>query len=205
MATVKKKNTSRSPRTTKGKAKARPLTWRFYVVAIGIFTIAVATVIVISLLTASIVSRVNTQARLDRITSVYAAINVGDDYMQTSSRVFGDKRPYSWDAGRTESSVIEFVRADTVSNTVADLDAKIKAAGFTMVGEPYPGSVFVQYHYKNADGVFVRMTVGSKPYEDATFNAYKMQGSIPDSVFELDKNAGPANVTLKVNLDDNNE
>lgn len=214
MATTKKSHTTKKTTAKKApvrrkssakRAKAKPLTARFYIVTIGIFVISVATVLVIALLTASIVMKSTNKARLDRINTIYASLNLGDDYKQTNRVVFGDKRPYDYDKDRTHSSYVEYVHPDTVSNTVADLDQKIKAAGFTFVDEPYAGSVFVQYHYKNADGEFIRLNVSSKPYNDATFNSYALNGKISDKVFAMDKNAGPAQVTIKVNLDDNNE
>ena len=138
MATTKKKPTTKKSSVTKkatikntqSPKRARPLTWRFYVVSIGIFLVAVATVLVLAYLTAGIVARQNNQDRLDRISSIYTSLNIDDTYTPTKTNVFGDKRVYDWDAGRTYSSEIDYVHADTVNNTVADLDTKIKAAGF---------------------------------------------------------------------------
>lgn len=200
-----KKATSRA----KGVKKAPHLTWRFYAVTIGIFLVAVATVIVAAYLAASVVAKQTNQTRLDRINTIYASLELGDEYRVENANVFGDKRPYDWggDAGkgRTHSSAVTYIHGDTVSNTVAELDAKIKAAGFTFVDEPYPGSVFTQYHYKSADGEYIRLNVESKQYWDAVVNAAAMDEEPSDEVYAMDKNAGPARVTIKVNLDDNNE
>lgn len=208
MATTKKthttKKTSASKRKTVSKKPPR-LTWRFYVVTIGIFAVAVSTMVVIALLTASTVASRSNQARLDEIKGVYKSLNLGDEYRPTNVNIFGDKRVYEWDKGRTYSSSIEYIHGDTVSNTVAELDAKIKAAGFTFIDEPYPGSVAVQYHYKSADGQYIRLTVASKPYNDAWANAIAMGKEVPDGLDAMDKNLGPSSVTIKVNLDDNNE
>lgn len=206
--TQTKKPTSKKASVSKRKAapkKAPRLTWRFYTVTIGIFVIAVTTMIVIALLTASIVAKHTNQARLDRINEIYDSLNIGEDYNMLSSNVFGDKRVYSWDKSRTQSSVIDYLHGDTVSNTLADLDTRIKAAGFTFIDEPYAGSVYVQYHYKSADGEYIRLTVVSKPFEDASLNSVMMNEPNPAALQALDKNVGPAHVTLKVNLDDNNE
>ena len=210
MATTKKTHTTKkasvSKQTTKNKAvKARPLTWRFYVVTVGIFVVSVSTIIVLAFLANSVVTSQNNKARYDRIQAIYSSLNIGDDYIQDRSNVFGDKRPYDWDKSRTYSSEIDYRHADTVSNTVADLDAKIKAAGFEFIDEPYPGSTSVQYHYKSSKGEFIRLSVESKPYSDAWYNAHSMNKEIPQSVYAMDKNAGPSNVVIKVNLDDNNE
>jgi len=209
MATTKKTHTTKKTSTTakrKTVSKKPPrLTWRFYVVTIGIFIIAVSTMVVIALLTANTVASRNNQARLDEIKGIYASLDIGDEYRPTNVNVFGDKRVYEWDKGRTYSSVIEYIHGDTVSNTVAELDAKIKAAGFTFIDEPYPGSTSVQYHYKSADGEYLRLSVVSKPYNDAWANAVAMGKSIPDGLDDIDTNLGPSSVTIKVNLDDNNE
>ena len=217
MATTKKTHTTKKTTTKKTPSKAasskksakivkgRPQTWRFYVVTVGIFLVAVATVVVIALFTSNVVAKNTNKGRLDRINQIYSSINIGDAYRVDSVNVFGDKRPYDWDKSRTTSSAITYIHGDTVSNTVAELDQKIKAAGFEKFDEPYPGSTSIQYHYKSAKGEYVRLTVSSKPYNDAWSNAAAMKQEVPESVYAMDKNAGPSEVTLKVNLDDNNE
>lgn len=206
---TKKTSVTKKPSTSKKKGankKAPRLTWRFYAVTIGIFLVAVATVIVASYLAAGVVAKQNNQARLDRINSIYTSLELDDKAMlKKEVNVFGDKRVYEYDKGRSYSSYISYTNADTVSNTVADLDAKIKAAGFTFFEEPYPGSTQVQYHYKSKDSEYIRLSVSSKPYNDAFFNEQWMNGEASERVYAMDKNAGPANVTIKVNLDDNNE
>ncbi len=206
MATTKKTPTKKKA-TVKGKGKLRPapLTWKFYVVTIGIFLVAVTAVVVIGLFTSNYMAKQNNQARLDRINDIYASFNIDERYQVTGLNVFGDKRVYEWDKGRTYSSSIDYVRGATVSETATDLDAKIKAAGFKFIDEPYPGSVQVQYHYKSDKGEYVRLSVSSKPYNDAWRNASAMGKEPSAEIYSMDKNAGPASVTLKVNLDDNNE
>lgn len=207
-----KQQTKKTPVTKKttAKKKAAPKkaprqTWRFYVVTIGIFLVAVTTVIVIAMFTQRVVANQTNQARLDRIKGIYSSLNLDDSYRTTNVSIFGDKRVYEWDKDRTYSSAIEYTHGDTVSNTVADLDAKIKATGFTFVDEPYPGSGSTQYHYKSKDGEYIRLTVTSKPYQDALQNASAMDRAPTKAVYDMDKNAGPSVVTIKVNLDDNNE
>jgi len=208
MATTKKTHTTKKAKVTsksKQRAKALPPTWRFFVVSIGIFLVAVATVVVIGLLTSSYVVDKLNQARLDRIEGIYSSLSLDDSYKLEESSVFGDKRVYEWDSGRTYSSEINYLHGDTVSNTVAELDAKIKSAGFMFFDEPYPDSTQVQYHYKSPEGEYIRLGVSSKQYNDAWKNAVVMGQAPSEDVFAMDKNAGPAHVTIKVNLDDNNE
>jgi len=215
MATSKKTHTTKKAPVTKKSStksskviKARPLTWRFYVVTIGIFLVAVATVVVLAYIANNVVVSQENKTRLDRINGIYASLELDNkEYTHQNADVFGGKRVHEADASRTYSSKIDYRHADTVSNTVAELDAKIKAAGFEFIEEPYPGSDYVQYHYKSAKGEYIHLTVQSKPYQDALYNAEVMNSDkeVPESVYAMDKNAGPSNVTIKVNLDDNNE
>lgn len=204
-ASKKKPAIIKKPIVKTVKNVVSPWTWRFSFITAGIYVIAVTSVIVLAMFTASTITSQEQQGRLTRINNVYTAIGVDDSYLLQDSDVFGDKRVYEWDSGRTYSSSKKYVHPDTVSNTVAELDAKIKAAGFAFIDEPYKGSVYTQYHYKSPKGEYVRLTVSSKPYDDATFNAYQMDKDAPFDYESFDKNAGPANVTIKVNLDDNNE
>lgn len=199
-----KKSTKATP-TSKKRAKAAPPTWRFFAVSIGIFLVAVATVIVIALFASHyFVTNIN-QARLDRINNIYTSLRLDDTYTVEKTNVFGDKRVYSYDKGRSFSSEIDYIRGDTVSNTVAQLDAKIKAAGFMFFDEPYPGTPEIQYHYKSSNGEYIRLTVASKPYLDAQLNASIMKQDTAAATRSLNKNAGPTRIIIKVNLDDNNE
>lgn len=145
------------------------------------------------------------QDRLSRINAIYSSLKLDDSYQVKDANVFGDKRVYSYDKGRTFSSEIDYIHGDTVSNTVAKLDEKIKAAGFTFVSEPYPGTGSTQYHYKSANGEYIRLTVSSKPYDDALTNAYVLEQDTSSLIASSDKNAAPSNIVIKVNLDDNNE
>ncbi len=140
-------------------------------------------------------------ARKDKITAIYDSFKLSADYKLTHSDVFGDKRVYSWDAGRTYSSSKHFIRNATVKETSAELKSKIEAAGFTYFEEPYPGATFTELHFKSAKGEYVRMNVSSKPRDDVL-----MGNQTPTAAqISMDPNAAPSNVTLKVNLDDNNE
>lgn len=190
-------------------AKARPLTWKFYVTAIGIFVVAVSTVIVLALLAANYVQTTQNNERLGRIEAIYSSLGIQDDesYRLMDKNVFGDKRVYEWDAGRTYASSVEYAHGDTVQNTFNEVDAKIRSAGFEFVDEPYPGSVYMQYHYKSQDGEYIRLTVSNKQYDDAIFNASIMKQDIGQAVDKASAylEQGPATVLIKVNLDDNNE
>ena len=206
MATAKKTHTTK--KSSKKIVKARPLTWKFYVTTIGIFIIAVSTVVVIALLAAHLVGNQQAKARLDKIQAVYSSLELNnDEYPVVDANVFGAKKTYEWDKNRTYSSSMQYVHGDTVTNTFNELDAKIREAGFKFIDEPYPGTVSKQYHYKSEKGEYIRLTVSSKLYDDAVFNASLLNQSVPSTVDQAGEilNQSPANVTIKVNLDDNNE
>lgn len=208
MATTKKTSTSRkSSKSKNAKAQARPWSWRFSILTIGIYAIAVTTVVLAALFVANVVSAQQNKVRLERIEDIYSSLELPESYAVEHADVFGDKRKYEWDDGRSYSSRIEYVNADTVSATVSDLDKRIKASGFEFVDEPYPGNeINKQYHYKSENGEYIRLTVYSKVYHDALRNALIMNKEFPLSELDsIDKNAGPASAIIKVNLDDNNE
>lgn len=146
------------------------------------------------------------QQRLNRINAIYQSFDLSfdDGYMVAYQNVFGDKRVYEWDKGRTYSSAIEYYYGADVDETAAELRQKIEAAGFEYFDEPYPGSADIQWHFKSDKGEYVRLTVSSKLRDDAITNAYLMNQDDSTAV-EMDANAGPSSITLKVNLDDNNE
>ena len=206
MATTKKKTTPKKLSTAKNaKNAARPWTMRFSILTIGIYAIAIATIVIAAFFVANEVTAQKYEARYTRIQDIYSSLKLDDSFRVERANVFGEKRIHDNDKNRTVSSSVEYVHGDSVSNTVAKLDEKIKAAGFMFIDEPQKGSVFTQYHYKSADGEYIRLSVSSKPYDDATTNAYVMDKDTTDIINMLDKNAGPSNIVIKVNLDDNNE
>lgn len=147
-----------------------------------------------------IVARTN-QTRLDQITNIYTSFALGDPYRIARSDVFGDKRVYGWDAGRTYSSVMEYGHNDTPQNTITDLKKKIEAAGFKQFDTVYAESANPQYHFKNDQGQYVRVTVTSRYVQDAIIYGIYDNG---DPLVNH-KDEAPTYVTIKVNLDDNNE
>lgn len=167
----------------------------------------VATVLAVAgiLTFAYILPAANNNIRKERIVAIYDSLKLDKTYLPTYESVFGEKRVYSYDAGRSYSSSKLYVRGANVDTTVAELKTAVTAAGFSYVGEPYPGSTAVQLHYKSAKNEYIRFTVDSKPRMDAFFNESHMGIKWTAADFALDPNAGPSNVTIKVNLDDNNE
>ena len=117
------------------------------------------------------------------------------------SDVFGDKREYSWDSSRSLSSSVEYGKNASVSATFDDLKNRIVQAGFEQVDGPNYGPVARQDHYKNSDGQYIRVSVESKAWHDAML--YGLEAPAAQSL-EATEN-GPVYVTIRVNLDDNNE
>ena len=173
--------------------------------SLGLYAILVFILfILLSISTFTIVqygtSRINSE-RLHRIQDIYASLKLDASYRGVHSNVFGDKRAYSWDTGRTFSSSIEYAHNDTPANTRADLQKKIESAGFTKVGEAYEGSTTPQDHYRNSAGEYVRVSVSSKYVQDAlTYGTLSADNPLINH-----KDEAPTYVTIKVNLDDNNE
>lgn len=144
------------------------------------------------------------QIRYDRISSIYDSLKLDNSYRVVTSNVFGDKRVYEWDKGRSFSSSVEYGHNDTVGNTFADLTKKIEARGFKKFDTPYAGSIAQQYHFKNNANEYIRVSVVSKVSHDMEIYGTP---SLDDwlAIPNEQKYAAPSYVTIKVNLDDNNE
>lgn len=140
-------------------------------------------------------------ARRDRIEAIYDSLKLGPEYKLQSESVFGQKRLYTYDKGRSFSSAKEYVRESNVSTVADELKTKIEEAGFKFFDEPYPNAVPKQYHFQSSNGEYLRLSVSSKPLDDYVYKHKELS----DEYYKMDSNAGPSNVIIKVNLDDNNE
>jgi hypothetical protein len=183
---------------SKKQMKPRKQKYQKSIYSIAIVLAAVSISIGIFFLVTDIIPSAN---RAARINNIYNSLAVGDDYTVVTSNIFGKKRVYEWDTNRSYSSSKTYAHDADVDATVANLRQKIEAAGFTYFEEPYPGSTYVQLHFKSEQNEYVRLTVSSKP-RDA---ALREDTSTSAPGFSIDPNTGPSNVTIKVNLDDNNE
>jgi hypothetical protein len=169
-----------------------------------ILLISVIVFIVVSLLAITLyvlIPKMMSESRKNRILDTYAKINLGDEYAVQSQNIFGEKQVYSWDKSRTYSSSEELIRGKNVDNTVQELQTHILKAGFKLIDHPYP----YQWQYKSNDNIYVRFNVLSKPRMEYIQNQSLMGETIDMSASKIDPNTGPSLVTLKVNLDDNNE
>jgi hypothetical protein len=172
------------------------------IVGLSIVVVAVLVGLIFALI---VIPTIHNNARLHRINEIYSSIKLPANTYFNRDSIFGDKRPYSYDAGRSQASSKTFVVAKTVTETFNEIDAAIKAAGYTPFEEAYPGSTSKEYHYKTSKGEYIRLNVSSKLRNDAASNEILMNGKFDDAFYKLDPNAGPSSVILKVNLDDNNE
>lgn len=139
--------------------------------------------------------------RESRIYAIYNDLNLGSSYKPVSSSVFGDKRVYGWDEGRTYSSYIVVARDASRSETFADLKTKIESAGFTQIEGPDYGPLARQDHYVSDAGEYIRVSIETK----ATYDSYLFDATVPLAGSKAALETGPVYVTIKVNLDDNNE
>ena len=167
---------------------------KIFLLTILVLIIAALAVITLRL----VIPHTLTEARKHRIEATYSAINLGNDYIVQSKDIFGEKRVYDWDKSRSYSSSIHYIRSANVDATVQDIQKHVEAAGFTLIDHPYP----FQWQYKSKENVYVRFDVLSKPRMDY-FQNLQLMGKPVDNYDDM--NTGPSNVTLKVNLDDNNE
>jgi hypothetical protein len=172
------------------------------IIGLGIIVIAVMVGLILML---TILPKIHNDARLKRINEIYSSITLPQNTFLPTTNIFGDKRPYDYDKSRSYSSQKKFVVAKTVAETFGGIDKAIKAAGYTQFEEAYPGATSKEFHYKTSRGEYIRLNVSSKLRNDAAINDQLMNGKFTETFFKIDPNAGPSTVTLKVNLDDNNE
>jgi hypothetical protein len=167
--------------------------------------VIVLAVLIGLILTLTILPKLHNDARLNRINEIYSTITLPQHTFLPADNIFGNKRTYDYDTTRSFSSQKKFVVAKTVTETFEYMDKAIKAAGYTQFEEAYPGSTFKEFHYKTSRGEYIRLNVSSKLRNDAAFNELVMNKKFSEDFFKIDPNVGPSTVTLKVNLDDNNE
>ena len=150
------------------------------------------------------VPTINNGLRKDRIISIFNSLNLDSkNYSLTSESIFGDKRIYTWDSSRSYSSEKTYIRGLNVDATVAELKQAIAKTDFKFYQEPYPGSAQFMYIYKSPKNEYLRISVSSKARDDEFFNRSNM--GLPINDITTSPNDGPSNVSVKVNLDDNNE
>lgn len=169
-----------------------------------IILISAIVFIVVSLFTITsyiLIPKMISESRKNRILDTYAKINLGDDYAIESQNIFGEKQVYEWDKSRRYSSSRDLIRGKNVDDTVQDLQTHIIKAGFKLIDHPYP----YQWQYKSNDNIYVRFNVLSKPRMEYIQNQSMMGEAVNMSVSKIDANTGPSLITLKINLDDNNE
>jgi len=176
-----------------------------YIFGALILVIALAAISVLAYQAVQFLNTQQDRQRLERIEAIYSTIPTPEQTYFYEEDIFGDKRPYDYDSGRSKSSEKTFVVAARVDETFARFDTLIKDAGYTPIGDPYPGSLQPQRHYKTDKGEYIRLSVSSKLRDDAGSSEILMKGEFSEDFFKIDPNAGPSRVTIKVNLDDNNE
>lgn len=168
--------------------------------AILVFVLFVSLALSLFFINRLIVNKENTD-RYDKIMGIYSKLDLDKSYRAVKSDVFGDKRVYSWDKGRSYSSSQVYARNATPADTAADLQKKIEAAGFQYVQTEYADSTNPVFEYRNKSGNWIRVSPESK----FVYDAYTFGTTSASDPLVNHKDEAPSYVTIKVNLDDNNE
>lgn len=143
----------------------------------------------------------NNKMRLGKIIDIYDSLQLNNDYRMVKTNIFGDKRVYEWDKGRTFASEVTLVHAAAPTEVRAQLRKQVEAAGFTFVQTEYEGSISPIDQFKNSQGNYVRVGVMSKYAQDKyTYGDYDLNDPLANH-----KDEAPSYISVKVNLDDNNE
>ena len=188
--------TTKSKKLNKLIAKNKKKIIKITLIAVGVIVVVVACFYA--------ATAVNNNIRKDRIISIFNSLKIDDQkYTINYESIFGEKRIYEWDSGRSYSSERTYIRGANVDTTVAELKQAIAKTDFKFYEEPYPGSTDFMYIYKSPKNEYLRVSVESKTRQDDFFNRHNM--GLPTEDVTTSPNAGPSNVTIKVNLDDNNE
>lgn len=172
-------------------------------IIVGLSVVVVALLLGL-IFTLIIIPKIHNDIRLNRINEIYSSIKLPQNVYAEADTVFGDKRIYSYDTSKSIPSSETFVVAKTVTDTFNTLDTAIKAAGYTPLAQANPDTVTKEAHYKTGKGEYIILNVESKLRLDAFQNELWMNDK-SGGFNQIDSNAGPSLVTLKVNLDDNNE
>lgn len=159
--------------------------------------------VLVSLSALAIVSANRTYAiykRETQIADILNSLELDSSYIVAHADVFGDKRPYSWDSDRTMASSVSYGRNADRDATFADLNTRITSAGFTQIESPSYGSAARQDHYVSDAGEYIRVSIDtSEQYNSLIY------GTDYPSAKSIAEGEGPVYVTIRVNLDDNNE
>lgn len=167
-------------------------------------SIIIAVAIAATLVFVFIVPTVNNGIRQDRIITIFNSLKLDNDkYIVQSESIFGDKQVYEWDSSRSYSSSKQYIHYANADTTIAEIKKAVTNTNFVFYEEPYPDSATFMYIYKSPKNEYLRISVSSKAREDDFFNRYNM-GLSTDAIL-TSPNDGPSRVTIKVNLDDNNE
>lgn len=171
------------------------------IVGLSIVVVAALIGLIFSLI---IVPKVVNDTRLHRINEIYNSIQIPVVVYDETDNVFGNKRWHEEDNSKTYASSKTFVVGETVTEATDTFDKAIAKAGYMLISQSTPGAVSNRRVYKTPQGEYVFLRAESKLRLDAFQNQIWMKNKSND-FSKIDPNAGPARVTLSVNLDDNNE
>ena len=203
---VKSKKSPKKTQKTRAKHLSKTDTHIMVRRSLSMYAVVVFLMFWLVAITAFMIDRILLEqlhsTRYKKISNIYTSLNLGDSYRIADSNIFGDKRVYDWDKSRTRSSSVEYGRNSSVKDTIADATEKIKKAGFSHIQTEYENSLSPVYEFKNDKGNYIRLQViPDAAHDDALYGT----NTAPFISTEQTQAQSPSYVTIKVNLDDNNE
>jgi hypothetical protein len=144
--------------------------------------------------------------RAARVHEVYESLKLPDDYIYQTGAIAGERRLYNQDGTRSWSSHQVYLRGASLGDTVSELNTHITEAGFKQIRQSEKTAAVAERNYVNDKQEYLRFKAESKLRLEYYQNAHLM--GLDTATIEknaIDPNTGPIRVTIKVNLDDNNE
>lgn len=160
--------------------------------------IIVAAVLVVGL--AYAVPAIVHKSRATHVKSIVSSLELDESYIKQKEFIYGDKRPNGLNGDKDKTAYVSYVRGENVDATVSDLRQKIEAAGFKFERDKNPNGAIVHYQFRSASGEVLYLSVSSKLRNDAIQNAALMGRNI-DTSNSVNTNAGPSEVTIKIDID----
>ena len=145
--------------------------------------------------------------RAARVHEIYDSLQLSaTEFIYQGGAIAGERRLYKDDGTRSWSSYAHYLRGADVDTTVDELNRRITSIGFKEISRSDDRAAAVEIHYENDKSEFVRVIVHSKVRQEYFQNAELMGRSTEEIIANaVDPNAGPSKITIKVNLDNNNE
>ena len=136
--------------------------------------------------------------RQQEVMSIYQDLKLDETYRLDDMDVYTSTVADTSDSKHGQTSSITYGRNADRQATFADLEKRIKAAGFTKVDNPDHGELARQDHYENDDGEVIRVSIETAAWHEAML--YGTELPTPQS--KQANIEGPVYITIKVGLGD---